>query len=79
MKTKKFEKKLSLNKKTIANLNNGDMKHLQGGIKPTGCTCPFCRVTENSLCPTAAITCQTCDTKAPPGQQCEGPPCPTDL
>jgi natural product precursor len=79
MKTKKFEKKLSLNKKTIAHLNNGDMKSLQGGDVPSGCTCPFCQVNENStvisLCPTVAPTCQTCATEAPPEVQCAGPPC----
>jgi len=31
MKTKKFDKKLTLNKKTISSLNNGQMKHVYGG------------------------------------------------
>jgi hypothetical protein len=31
MKSKKFEKKLSLNKKTISNLNQGAMKGVRGG------------------------------------------------
>jgi hypothetical protein len=30
MKTKKFDKKLVLNKKTISNLGNGQMKHVYG-------------------------------------------------
>jgi natural product precursor len=35
MKTKTFSPKLSLNKKTIANLNNKEMKNLIGGIPIT--------------------------------------------
>ena len=31
MKTKKFDKKLSLNKKTISNLDHSQMKHAYGG------------------------------------------------
>lgn len=31
MKTKKFNKKLSLNKKTISNLNYGQMRNVNGG------------------------------------------------
>ncbi len=31
MKTKKFDKKLALNKKTISNLGNAQMKHAYGG------------------------------------------------
>ncbi len=31
MKTKKFSKKLSLNKKTIADLNSNEMKEVHGG------------------------------------------------
>ena len=51
MKTKKFSKKLSLNKKTIADLDNGKMKGVYGGVLQsvntdcascfyTGCNCP---------------------------------------
>lgn len=32
MKTKKFSKKLTLSKKTIADLNKGEMSNLRGGI-----------------------------------------------
>jgi natural product precursor len=50
MKTRTFSKKLTLNKKTIADLNNGDMKSIHGGgdkpdisilfeICPTDVTC----------------------------------------
>lgn len=31
MRTKKFEKKFALNKKTIANLGNEQMNHVKGG------------------------------------------------
>jgi natural product precursor len=37
MKTKKFRGKLKLNKKTIAHLDNGNMKALYGGIRTDGC------------------------------------------
>lgn len=33
MKTKKFDKKLSLNKETISHLNGGQMKYVHAGIK----------------------------------------------
>ncbi len=36
MKTKSF-KKLVLNKKTIANLNENAMNHVKGGVVWTGC------------------------------------------
>ncbi len=43
MKQKRFGKKLSLNKKTIANLNLKEMKEVYGGIngslRITACTC----------------------------------------
>ncbi|MCP5106757.1 MAG: hypothetical protein GY950_25455 [bacterium] len=34
MKLKKFNKKLLLNKKTIADLNGGEMKNALGGVPP---------------------------------------------
>lgn len=37
MKTKNFSKRLVLNKKTVANLNNHDMKNIYGG-RETGAT-----------------------------------------
>jgi natural product precursor len=40
MGSKKFCKKLSLSKKTIANLNNGEMKNVQGGTTCGTCACP---------------------------------------
>jgi len=39
MNAKKFDKKLALNKKTIADLNNKEMKKVFGGLNYTpGCT-----------------------------------------
>lgn len=45
MKTKKLSKKLYLNKRTVANLNDEEMKILMGGSATDGdtepqCTCP---------------------------------------
>jgi hypothetical protein len=46
MKTRKFNKKMALNKKTVANLNHlnpRQMKDLKGGNKPVDTdTCCFC-------------------------------------
>jgi hypothetical protein len=44
MKTKKFSMKLTLNKKTIVNLNDNAMKEAHGGISET-CRCPTYGVT----------------------------------
>jgi hypothetical protein len=65
MKTKKFNKKLTLNKKTISNLENGQMKDAYGGApsdiyyKQTGpidppppvYTCYSCPNCPVSICP----------------------------
>jgi natural product precursor len=47
MKVKAFSKKLNLNKKTIAHLDNGEMKGLRGGAKsrPTQCRMRTCEKT----------------------------------
>lgn len=62
MKTKKFEKKLSLNKKTIADLEAGEQNAVKGGFGGTGrsfcwcypslptCTCPYTGVPVCLLC-----------------------------
>jgi hypothetical protein len=42
MKTKRFDKKLILNKKTIALLNNGEMNVVAGGYSVPGLTCRLC-------------------------------------
>jgi hypothetical protein len=49
MKAKKFDKKLSLNKKTISDLNISEMGNIQGGL-PSGATCPNCPITTYSRC-----------------------------
>ena len=38
MKPKKLDKKLTLNKKTISNLHNGEMKDARGGASAWQCT-----------------------------------------
>ena len=53
MKPKNFNKKLNLNKKTIADLNNGEMNNAHGGIP-----CPVTQTCGGTgCCPTLA----TCD------------------
>jgi hypothetical protein len=49
MKAKKFSKKLALNKETISNLKNDEMKGVYGGIKYTMTRCPSC---DTITCPT---------------------------
>lgn len=59
MKTKKFDKKLSLNKTTVAHLGNVEMKDVKGGdltdTCKTGCptiTCPVgCPPQPTDICP----------------------------
>jgi natural product precursor len=49
MKTKNFDKKLALNKRTIANLNSREMRNLHGGVYTNRRECetnePSCRPT----------------------------------
>ncbi len=74
MKAKKFNKKLSLNKKTVANLNNGQMNDVLGGVHKTTTTAPFCQF---SCVDTCRITCdctETC-TCSECGTICGGPYC----
>ena len=82
MKTKKIEKKLTLNKKTIANLNYGQLGNVKaGGVIPSdpafAClptfectvpnTCDTC-FTECVTCVSLCVSCQaTCD-----GNTCDG-------
>jgi hypothetical protein len=65
MKTKNFEKKLTLNKKTIANLNRGQLAQARGGGETTSCyTCDTCL----TYC---SCTCETCvPTGIDPTQDC---------
>jgi len=63
MKTKKFSKKLTLNKKTIADLNNGEMKNVHGGgdeQQPASYLLSGCMG-----CPTYPTVCDTCICTAP--------------
>ena len=62
MKTKKIGKTLTLNKKTIAHLDNGELNAIQGGVLlPTeeGWSCAYCTIT------TETYTCFTCHTCVP--------------
>jgi hypothetical protein len=55
MKTKKFHKKLALNKKTIVHLSNGDLKGVDGGKLD-------CATGEVPTCITYnTYTCHTCE------------------
>jgi len=44
MKTKKFEKKLSINKSTVTHLQGSDLKNIKGGAvtQIMGCTNIYC-------------------------------------
>jgi hypothetical protein len=60
MKTKKFDKKLILNKTTIVTLEQNQMKGIYGGTLPTEMQCPTeikciptywgCRITDTPYC-----------------------------
>jgi len=50
MKTKTFSKKLSLNKKTVADLNNKDMQSVHGGATAEKTVCITRCVTDCALC-----------------------------
>lgn len=55
MKTKKFEKRLELNKTTIADLAIGNLEKVKGGAEGTGesfCICPATNPTQ--YCPSCA-------------------------
>lgn len=58
MKTKRFAKKLTLNKKTVANLNNSQLGKIYGGLSGMAtCTCPSRIDTKcPEKCPTADKT-----------------------
>ena len=55
MKTKKFSKKLSLNKATVADLNNSQMKTVQGGA-------PWTSIGIQNKCYTMCLTGACCPT-----------------
>jgi natural product precursor len=52
MKPKKFEKKLTLNKKTISALQNREMNEVHGGKTggPTACYGTYCASTPYCIC-----------------------------
>ena len=94
MKTKKFEKKLALNKKTVANLNNVQLSNVKGGgvipsdpgfaCLPTFETCGTCAATCDT-CFTECVTCvtcvscqETCDGYTCDGKLCNQNPIPTN-
>ena len=58
MKTKRFNKKLSLNKTTISNLNNNEMISVKGGL-PTESIDTLCTVCQDSQLPRScnSVTC----------------------
>ena len=75
MKTKKFGKKLVLNKKTVAHLGSGELNAAKGGDPATviGQSCNWCYAT-NPTC-----TCKTCFTICPlTGDPCLHCPHPID-
>ena len=53
MKTKKLNKKLFLNKKTIAALNGNEMRFVDGGVGEGGIRCDSFKST---MCPTLTCT-----------------------
>lgn len=61
MKKIKFEGKLTLNKETIAKLNDNQMSKVNGGWLWTLINCASARC-PNSLvtCPSAGVSCNTC-------------------
>jgi hypothetical protein len=76
MKPKKFETKLVLKKKTIANLGNGQLGIVKGGCVDTypSCQTKLTKICVSFLltdcvCPTDTCTCSAC------GTVCGGPYC----
>ena len=60
MKPKIFKKKMELNKRTIANLNNPEMKDIYAGIYETHITACNCNTIRT--CWTDATCCGACET-----------------
>ncbi|MCP5103358.1 MAG: hypothetical protein GY950_08265 [bacterium] len=72
MKTKSFEKKLSLNKKTIAHLSSDQENQILGGKQPTVVTCSVLPCTGPTWCQRGCDTfmdCPTC-TRCGDGSAC---------
>ena len=85
MKTKRFQKRLTLNKKTVVNLNSNEKQGVKGGAPYTligTCSCVGGCGTLGNTCETYCGTCgDTCDTCSPScGGTCHTcQPCTTDL
>jgi hypothetical protein len=69
MKTKKYAKKLALNKKTIANINTMQLGIVKGGglppaptNSPTNCEHLPCPLSDGGTCLVTCETCITCNT-----------------
>jgi len=60
MKTKKINTKLSLSKRTVANLNGGEMKGAKGGYN-TNSVCPICPTDDCTYTCNCTNTCVTCN------------------
>ncbi len=61
MKRKKINKKLALNKKTVANLDFREMKSLNGGGEITiyVTNCPVCTLYSDGICVSLNLACPT--------------------
>jgi hypothetical protein len=73
MKTKKFEKKLALNKQTVSNLNKSQMNGINGAGPTTNITCEFCDTVvscEETLCPICVSNPDTLCTACLPTEMC---------
>lgn len=58
MKTKKFNKKLSLGKRTVSDLNTNEMLNVNGGGETMTQVCFSCVVTCMTLCEICTDLCQ---------------------
>jgi len=62
MKTKTFNKKLVLNKSTVADLGSGRMNKVKGGSPTNDCTTQAGHICEDTCNPTTAVPCKiTCN------------------
>jgi len=65
MKVKKFDKRLSLNKVTVANLGTSAMHKIQGGAVTVTANCHSCNISCNTKDPEFCTDCctdPTCET-----------------
>jgi len=69
MKAKKITKKLSLNKKTVADLNHGELKNAQGGygLSVNYSNCLAC----THSCVATCVTCTSNETNHPQLNCCD--------